>query len=100
MAGQLWRSPSFRCGARVRLAGQRGQGGGDFGEAGADIGRGGAGLAAAVGVSGVGTGDGVAEIPLTAGQMGVPSVTWVRRSRMMSSTVWARTSGMRSRGRP
>ena len=46
------------------LAGQRGQGGGDFGEAGADVGRGGAGLAAAVGVPGVGAGDGVPEIQL------------------------------------
>ena len=47
------------------LAGQRGQRGRDFGEAGADVGRGGAGLAAAVGVAGVGAGDRVSEIPLT-----------------------------------
>ena len=49
----------------MRLAGQRGQGGGDFGEAGADVGRGRAGLAAALGVPGVGTGHGVPEITLT-----------------------------------
>jgi hypothetical protein len=47
------------------LAGQRGQRSGDFGEAGTDVGRDGAGLAAAVGVAGVGAGDGAAEIPLT-----------------------------------
>ena len=39
-------------------------------------------------------------LPLALGQAGVSAVTWVRRSRMMSSTVWAMTSGMRSRGRP
>ena len=45
------------------LAGQRGQGGGDFTVGGgADIGRGSAGVAAAVGVPGVGAGDGVAEV--------------------------------------
>jgi hypothetical protein len=49
----------------MRLAGQRGQGGGNFGEAGVHIGSGGAGLAAAVGVAGVGAGDRVAEVPLT-----------------------------------
>ena len=47
------------------LAGQRGQCGGHFGQAGADVGRRGAGLAAAVGVPGVGASDGVPEIPLT-----------------------------------
>ncbi len=46
------------------LAGQCGQGGGDLGQAGADVGRRGAGLAAAVGVPGVGACDGIAEIPL------------------------------------
>jgi len=60
---QPCRSPSFGGGKRVGLAGQRGQGGGDFSEAGADVGRGGAGLAAAVGVPGVGAGDSVPEIP-------------------------------------
>jgi hypothetical protein len=47
----------------VGLAGQRGQRGGDFNEAGAHVGRSGAGLAAAVGVAGVGAGDGVPEVP-------------------------------------
>ena len=45
--------------------GEGGQGGGDFGEAGADVCRGGSGLAAVVGVPGVGAGHGVAEVPLT-----------------------------------
>ena len=49
----------------MRLAGQRGQRGGHFGEAGAHVGRRRAGLAAAVGVPGVGAGDGVPEVPLT-----------------------------------
>jgi hypothetical protein len=49
----------------VGLAGQRGQRGGNLGQAGADVGRRGAGLAAAVGVAGVGPGDGVPEITLT-----------------------------------
>ena len=49
----------------MRLARQRGQRGGDLGEAGAYVGRRGASLAAAVGVAGVGAGDGVPEIPLT-----------------------------------
>jgi hypothetical protein len=61
------RSPPFGGGERVRLAGQRGQGGGHFGEAGADVGRGGAGLAAAVGVPSIGAGDSVAEIPFDPG---------------------------------
>jgi hypothetical protein len=58
-------SPHFRRGERVGLAGQRGQRGGGLRQAGAYIGRGGAGLAAAVGVAGVGAGDGVPEVPLT-----------------------------------
>jgi hypothetical protein len=48
----------------MRLAGQRGQRGGYFGQAGADIGRRGAALAA-VGMPGIGAGDGVPEVPLT-----------------------------------
>ena len=56
----------------MRLAGQRGQGGGDLAEGGADVGRGSAGVTAAVGVPGVGAGDGVAEIPLDPRQGGVP----------------------------
>jgi hypothetical protein len=49
----------------MRLAGQRGQRGGHFGEAGAHVRCRGAGLAAAVGVAGVGAADSVAEVPLT-----------------------------------
>jgi len=72
MAKQPCRSPPLGGGERVGLAGQRGEGGRDFGEGGADVGRGGAGLAAAVGVPGVGAGDGVPEVPLDPGQGRVP----------------------------
>jgi hypothetical protein len=58
-------SPPFRRGERVGLAGQRGQRGGHFGQAGAHVSRGGSGLAAAVGVPGVGARHGIPEIPLT-----------------------------------
>jgi hypothetical protein len=58
------RLPPFRRGERVGLASQCGQGAGDLGKAGAHVRRG-AGLAAAVGMAGVGAGDGVAEVPLT-----------------------------------
>ena len=67
------RSLPFRRGRRVGLAGQRGHCSGHFGEAGTDIGRRGADLAAAVGVAGVGAGDGIPEIPpFDPGQDGVP----------------------------
>jgi hypothetical protein len=41
---------------------------GDFVDAGADVGGGGSGIAAVVAVSGVGTGDGVAEVAFDLGQ--------------------------------
>jgi hypothetical protein len=49
----------------MRLAGQRGQRRGHLADGRADIRRRSAGVAAAVGVPGVGAGDGIAEVPLT-----------------------------------
>ena len=49
----------------MRLAGQRRQGRGDLADGGPDVGRGGAGVAAAIGVPGIGTGYGVPEVALT-----------------------------------
>jgi hypothetical protein len=55
----------------VWFAGECGERAGDLVEAGADVGGGGAGLVPGVGVSGVGAGDGVAEVAFDPGQGGV-----------------------------
>ncbi|MBV8809410.1 MAG: hypothetical protein JO033_12120, partial [Acidobacteriaceae bacterium] len=55
----------------VGFAGEGRERGGDFGEVGADVGGGGA-RVGAVGVPGVGAGDGVAEVAFDPGECGVP----------------------------
>lgn len=59
------------------FAGQRGQRRRGFGEAGTDEGLCGAGLTARIGVAGVGSGDGVAEVPQTTQVKVVCRIQWV-----------------------
>ena len=70
-------SPFFRRGEGVRFTGQSGQRGGDLGQARSDVSRRSAHLTAAVGVAGVGAGDGVLEVPLYPRNWGCPAWLYV-----------------------